>query len=136
MTIGLKWGYSYQDITLRAEISMPDLYKLEFSGGIQGSVKGFTSPHDFVISLSGGSTILLEGAANDLTISGSGGSHLYLSDFLVRDATVNLSGGSDATINLDGSLVGDLSGGSHLKYVGEPTSVTVNTSGGSTVGPQ
>jgi len=136
LSIGLKWGYSYQDVTLRAEITLPDLYELEFSGGTQGNVKGFTSSHDFVLSLSGGSTISLEGAANDLTISGSGGSQLYLSDFLVHDVTVNLSGGSQATVNLDGRLDGDLSGGSHLKYVGNPTTVDVNTSGGSTVGPQ
>ena len=136
LTISLKWGYSYQDVTLRAKIIMPDLHELEFSGGTIGNVEGFTSSHDFALSLSGGSTISLEGAANDLTISGSGGSLLHLSDFPVHNATVNLSGGSDATINLDGRLAGNLSGGSHLKYVGNPTAVVVNTSGGSTVGPQ
>ncbi len=47
LSIGLKWGYSYKDVTLRAEITMPDLYELEFSGGTQGNVKGFTSSHDF-----------------------------------------------------------------------------------------
>jgi hypothetical protein len=132
LTIGLRWG-SYQDVTLRAEITMPDLNELEFSGGTQGDVRGFTSSHDFSLVLSGGSTISLEGAANDLTISGSGGSRLYLSDFPVHDATVNLSGGSQATVNLDGRLDGDVSGGSQLKYVGNPATVDVNTSGGSTV---
>ena len=136
LTIGLKWGYVYQNVTLEAEITMPDLYELEFSGGTQGSAKGFASSHDFVLSLSGGCTISLKGAANDLIVSGSGGSHLHLSNFRVHDATVNLSGGSGATINLDGRLDGDLSGGSHLKYVGNPTTVDVNTSGGSTVGSQ
>ncbi|MGD8505874.1 MAG: head GIN domain-containing protein [Candidatus Bathyarchaeota archaeon] len=136
LTIGLKWDYSYQNVTLKAEITMPDLHELTLSGGTHGTAKEFTSSHDFDLSLSGGSTISLEGAANDLTISGSGGSHLYLSDFHVHDATVNLSGGSSATVNLDGRLDGDLSGGSHLKYVGNPTTVDVNTSGGSSVGPQ
>lgn len=139
LTIRLKWGHSYESAEAGDRltiIAMPELYELEFSGGTQGNVEGFTSSHDFVLSLSGGSTISLEGAANDLTISGSGGSHLYLSDFPVNDATVNLSGGSSATVNLDGRLDGDLSGGSHLKYVGNPTTVDVNTSGGSTVGPQ
>jgi hypothetical protein len=134
LTIGLKWGYSCQNVTLRDEITMPDLYELEFSGGTHGTARGFTSSNYFVLSLSGGSTISLEGAANDLTISGSGGSHLYLSDFPVIDATVNLSGESSATVNLDGRLDGDINGGSHLKYVWSPTTVDVNTSGGSTVG--
>jgi hypothetical protein len=157
LTIGLQWGYSYQDVTLRAEITMPDLYELKFSGGTLGTVDEFTSTHEFAVDLSSGSHLSgnfttsenaqftlsggshltgLDGVANDLTISGSGGSHLGLSEFTVHNATVNLSGGSHATVNLDGILDGDVSGGSHLKYVGNPTTVDVHTSGGSTVGPQ
>ncbi|MCK4953283.1 DUF2807 domain-containing protein [Candidatus Bathyarchaeota archaeon] len=157
LRMGLKLGYSYRDVTLRAEITMPELNEARFSGGTHGVVGGFTSTQEFVLDLSGGShlsgdfttseyaqftlsggshVIELDGAANDLTISGSGGSHLNLSEFTVHDATVNLSGGSHATINLDGILDGDLSGGSHLKYVGTPTEVDVNTSSDSSVGPQ
>jgi len=163
LVIGLKSDYNYRSVhplrplTLRAEITMLDLYELKLSGGSQGTAKGFTSSHEFAVDLSGGSRfsgdyttsgdaqfilsggshlIGLDGAANDLTINGSGGSHLDLSDFPVYDAAVNLSGGSGATVNLDGRLDGDLSGGSHLKYIGNPTTVDVNTSGGSTVGPQ
>lgn len=156
LTIGLKWGYSYQDVTLKAEIKMPDLYELRFSGGTPGSVEGFTSTHEFVVDLSGGSRLSgdfttsanakftvsggsrllgIDGAANNLTVDASGGSVLELSRFSVHNATVNLSGGSSATINLNGGLHGDLSGGSTLKYLGNPTTVDVNTSGGSTVGP-
>ncbi len=136
LIIGLAWGYSYQDVTLGAEITMPDLHALAFSGGTHGNVEGFTASHDFALSLSGGSIISLEGAANDLTMSGSGGSQLNLSGFPVHNVTVNLSGGSIATVNLDSRLVGDASGGSHLKYVGSPSEVLVNASGGSTVGPE
>jgi len=136
LIIGLEWSHTYYDVSLRARIAMPELYELEFSGGTQGNATGFASMHDFILTLSGGSRISMEGAANVLTVSGSGGSHLTLSDFPVHNATVNLSGGSSATVNLDGSLEGDVSGGSHLKYVGEPTDVDVNTSGGSTAGPE
>jgi hypothetical protein len=136
LTIGLKWGYSYVDVTLRATITMPNLYGLTLSGGVNGTAIGFTSLHDFDLALSGGSTVALEGAANNLAISGSGGSQLHLRDFPVHNVTVNLSGGSSGTVNLDGRLVGNLSGGSHLTYVGIPTAVVVNTSGGSTVGPE
>jgi len=134
LTIRLKWGYIVQSATLRAEITMPHLYELKFSGGTHGTAEGFTSSHDFVLNLSGGSTINLEGSANDLRISASGGSHVHLSDFTVHNADVNLSGGSDATITLDGRLDADLSGGSDLLYIGEPTLGDINTSGGSTVG--
>jgi len=157
LTIHLKWGFIVQSTTLRAKITMPDLHQLKFSGGTHGTVEGFTSSHEFAVDLSGGSRLSgdfttsddarftlsggsrltgLDGAANNLLMTASGASNLELSDFPVHDTTVNLSGASSATINLDGRLEGDLSGASHLKYVGNPTTVTTNTSGGSTVGPQ
>jgi len=174
LTIRLKSGYTYQSITTRAQITMPELYELELSGGTRGTVEGFSSSHEFVLVLSGGSsldtvdmsvgdveidlsggsnldgsltasgdaqlilsggsTIELEGAANDLSISAYDGSHLELSDFTVLNANVNLSGGSQATVNLDGRLDADLSGGSHLLYIGEPAMGDIQMSGGSTVG--
>ena len=154
LTIGLKWGYGYQDVNLRAEITTPDLYELQLSGGTHGTIEGFSTSHEFVLELSGGSSLIgnfttsgdaqftlsggsrlieLDGAADNLRISASGGSQLELSDFPVHDAGVNLSGGSRATINVDGRLDADLSGGSHVLYVGDPTMGDINTSGGSTV---
>ena len=54
-------------------------------------------------------------------------------DFPVHDATINLSSGSGATVNLDGKLDSDLKGGSHLYYLGEPTLCEISETGGSTV---
>jgi hypothetical protein len=154
LTIRLKRGYNYQSVTLRGKITMPELYELELSGGTHSTVEGFSSSHEFIAELSGGSFLSgdfttsgdaqftlsggshlseLDGAVSDLRISASSGSHLDLSDFPVHDASVNLNGGSHATINLDGKLDADLSGGSHLFYVGNPTMGDINTSGGSTV---
>jgi hypothetical protein len=154
LTIRLKLGYSYQSLTLRGRITMPELHELELSGGTLGTVEGFSSAHEFVAELSGGSHLdgdfatagdaqftlsggshlsELYGAARDLRASASSGSHLDLSDFPVRDADVNLSGGSHATINLDGRLDADLSGGSHLFYIGNPAMGDIDTSGGSSI---
>ncbi|UCE44095.1 MAG: DUF2807 domain-containing protein [Candidatus Bathyarchaeota archaeon] len=154
LIIRLRWGYSYQSVTLKAKITMPELYELELSGGTRGTVEGFSSSHEFVAELSGGSHLSgdfttsgdaqftlsggshlseLDGVANNLRISASSGSHLELSDFQVHDAHVDLSGGSHATINLDGRLDADLSGGSNLLYIGDPTMGDIDTSGGSTI---
>ena len=174
LTIGLKPGYGYQwPLTLRAEITMPELYELELSGATRGTAEGFSSSHSFILGLSGASSLTmvdmssgdveinlsgasritggitasgdaqftlsgasiaeLEGVANDMLIDASGASNLELSNFPVRNANVILSGGSRATVNLDGRLDADLSGGSHLHYIGEPTMGDINTSGGSTV---
>ncbi len=160
LTIGLKSGYNYRPqwpwtrLTLKAEITMPDLYELQLSGATRGTVEGFSSSHKFILDLSGASSLTgdfttsedaqftvsgastaeLEGAANNLTISASGASHLELPDFPVYNADVTLSGASRATVNLDGRLDADVNGASQLFYIGNPTMGDVNTSGASTVG--
>ena len=75
----------------------------------------------------------LVGEANDLTIDASSGSVLELSNFTVHDVSVELSGGSISTVNLDGRLDADLSGGSQLWYIGDPTLGNIETSSGSRV---
>jgi len=133
LTISLKSGYSYQNVTLKADITMPNLYAVTLSGGTRGTAKEFTSTHNFNLELSGGSTLEIEGSANNLNIDASGGSRADLSDFPVHNATVNLSGGSQATINLNDTLNANLSGGSQLQYIGTPTMGDISTSGGSTI---
>jgi hypothetical protein len=133
LNIGLKPN-DYRDLTLRAEITMPDLYELQLSSGSHGTIEGFSSTHKLVLGLSGGSHIKrAEGSASDLFINASGGSHVDLSNFPVHNANVILSGGSHTTINLDGRLDADLRGGSHLYYIGDPTLGDISTSGGSQV---
>lgn len=92
-----------------------------------------TASEDAIFVISGASTIELVGEADDVVISASGASHLELSDFPVRNATVNLSGASHSTINLDGRLDAVVSGVSHLRYIGDPTMGDIITSDVSTV---
>jgi hypothetical protein len=133
LMIGVKWGYSFRSVTLNVEITMPELHSLELSGGsiLRGE---FETSEDVEFDLSGGSQLLgLVGEANDLTIDASSGSQLDLSDFTVHNTNVELSGGSRATINLDGRLDADLSGGSNLSYIGDPTLGNIETSFGSVI---
>jgi len=152
LEIGLELGRIYGSVTLRAKITMPDLYKLDLSGGSRASITGFSSSHDFSVGLSGGSRLEgdmtaadadfdlsggswvdLTGSADDLDVNSSGGSQLDLEAFSVNNADVNLSGGSRATVNVNGTLDVNLSGGSKVLYVGEATLGDVDLSGGSTV---
>ncbi len=133
LSVGLKPGYGVTTSTLRVEISMPSLNRLELSGGAHGTARGFVSTSNFAVDASGGSRAQMEGQANDLTINGSGGSQLDLSDFAVRNANVNLSGGSTADVEASGRIDANLSGGSHLFYSGNPTLGAQNLSGGSTI---
>jgi hypothetical protein len=133
LTIGLKSGFSFHSVTLKTKISMPNLYALVLSGGTQGTAREFTSTHDFSLVLSGGSSLELEGAASNLNLVATGGSRSDLSDFPVHNASVVLSGGSQAAINLDDTLDANLSGGSQLQYIGTPTMGDISVSGGSTI---
>lgn len=136
LTIRLQPGLSFQTSTLKAEIAMPDLQEVQFSGGVNGTATGFIMSHDFNAELSGGSTLKMTGEANNLVAACSGGSSLELSEFAVGNATIEFSGGSQGTINLDGRLDADLSGGSHLFYIGNPVMGDISTSGGSTISPK
>jgi hypothetical protein len=147
-----QWNRSFRSVTLRAKITTPDLYEIKLSGGSQASISGFSSSHhlsvglsggsrvtgditagDAYFGLSGGSQVNLEGTADDLDVNGSGGSQLELEAFSVNNADINLSGGGGATINVNGALDVNLSGGSHVTYIGEPTSIDTNLSGDSTI---
>jgi hypothetical protein len=69
-------------------------------------------------------------ALQAVEVSG-GGSQADVSGAAAAKATVTLSGGSRATVNVTGSLDYDLSGGSQLRYQGSPTIGRNTTSGGS-----
>ena len=169
--IRLRGNRFYHSVTLEAKITMPELYKIELSGGSQATITGFSSSHDFEaemsggsqlsgditagdanfemsggsqlsgdiivgdvnFDLSGGSHVDLEGEGDNLTIDASGGSQFDLENFPVNDATIHLCGGGRATVNVSGVLDVDLSGGSRVIYVGEPTDINIEASGDSTV---
>jgi len=152
LDIRLRGTRFYHSVTLRAKVTMPNLYRLELSGGSRATVTGFSSSHDFEADLSGGSRLSgdisagdaefelsggsqldLEGSGEDLLIDASCGSQLDLYDFPIADAAINLSGGSRATINISGTLDVDLSGGSRVIYVGDPDLGDIELSGDSQV---
>lgn len=124
---------SYISTTLKAEITMPEIKKLELSGGSGGSIDGFEDLTIFDLELSGGSHVNIVGSSSNLNVDASGGSTLDLSDFLVHDADIIFSGGSSGIINLDGTLDADLSGGSRLSYIGDPYLGDIDTSGASSL---
>jgi hypothetical protein len=133
LKVGTRWGTSFKSTILKIEITMPDINKIELSGGVQGKIEDFSSTNHFYIDLSGGSQLTGKGSASDLTVDASGGSQLHFREYAVQDANIELSGGSQATINLDGTLNADLNGGSQLYYYGEPTLGEIETSSGSQI---
>ena len=157
MYIGLKLA-NYRNIRHQANITMPLLLNLELSRASKGNLRccpKFSSANPFKLglsgasrlsgsieaghcnfNLSGASTVKLAGSGNDADINASGASNVELADFPINNVEVKLSGASSAAVNVNGRLDANLSGASHLEYIGEPTLGSIKTSGGSTVSKQ
>ena len=134
LQIGLQEGsWSLNNITLRAEVSMPRLTGIELSGA--SSLKGAMDTVDVRFTLSGASRLTLEGTGSDMDLRASGASDVSLADFEVKDASVELSGASQAAVNVTGKLDVEASGASQLRYLGNPQLGRIDTSGASSVSP-
>ena len=134
------------------DINMPELKGLDLSGGASAEVKMDNGTKSFSaemtggsylggnikcgrISLdgSGGSRTKLGGNGTELKIEGSGGSNYNLKDITVNNVNIELSGGSSATVNMNGKLDADLSGGSRVYYYGKAEMGKTDFSSGSGV---
>ena len=131
LKISLKPGRSYnlENVTLEADVTMPELTGADLAGG--SHLRGDVETGDVTFNLSGGSHLTLSGSAGDLTIDTDGGSHAKLANLAVVDASVNARGGSHATVNPSGRLDAVAKGGSHVRYLGSPTLGTIDTDGSS-----
>jgi hypothetical protein len=126
------------DLSGSSFVAMQNVRSGDIDFRISGSskVSGDIHAGDADFDVSGSSTVELEGSAGDLVVEASGSSRVRLAAFAVRNADVILRAASSGAVNLDGRLDADLSGSSHLSYIGEPTMGDVNTSSGSTLSRQ
>ena len=114
LSIGVEPGIVISLSSLKAEITMPHLVELALSGASRGTVEGFNSSESFMVGL-------------------SGASRLEMQDIYVGDIDVELSGASQVTVNLVGTLDAVVGGASTLYYIGELTMGDIDISGGSTI---
>ncbi len=150
--IGLKANYTYTAATREAVIHLPDLRRLELSGGSKAVVAGFYVDHAVDFELSGGSALTgniemsnstftlsgesfmeITGTAPGIKLNASGGSDVNLAEFPVTAANIELSGSSHAVINVSDVMDVNLSGGANLEYIGSPKLGSMKMSGGSTL---
>ena len=116
--------------TLEVETAASTI-KCEISGASRLTGKVQVDDADFV--LSGASRVILNGSAENVTLSAWGASKAEMEDLKLRDADVNLKGASEATINVQGKLDIDLSSGSRLTYTGNPTINAISVTGASSL---
>ena len=114
--IGLDPSYGYSDITLKAQVVMPDLQGLELSGAALAGVSGFSSDSPLQLEL-------------------SGSSRANLRDMRSGDVTFEISGASSLSGELRSrELKGEASGASRAGLEGSGTTAEVEASGGSSLG--
>jgi hypothetical protein len=133
-------------------IKMPALAGLDLSGGSHANIQmdnssksfsadmsggayleGNLSCGDAYFDISGGSGVNMTGKGKNLKIEGSGGSKFKLKDFSVDNVNADMSGGSHATVTMNGTLNTEQSGGSRIVYYGNMTLGQTDFSGGSGV---
>ncbi|HXY75046.1 MAG TPA: DUF2807 domain-containing protein [Dehalococcoidales bacterium] len=104
--------------------------QVEVSGaaGLDGEMKVTGNAR---LNASGASSIVLTGSAADIKVKANGASRVELDRFAVQNASVDLSGASNGSVNLNGKLDARASGASNLTWVGNPTMGEIMTSGAS-----
>lgn len=152
LSIRFDYRGGYSRGTLKAKITMPTLESLSISGASTGTVSGFKLAKPATLDVSGASTLngsldadridlhasgaskaSLSGTANTADLKADGASALNLSNLSIDNASVDLSGASNATISVKSKLDYNLSGASHVTYQGSPTIGRNSASGASSV---
>ena len=106
----------------------------EFDVSGASKVNGNINADDIEFKVSGASTVKLTGEANNLILDASGASNADLNALsFLENADVELSGASEATINVKGVLDINVSGASRLYFIGNPTLGEREVSGASTI---
>ncbi|MBK0404590.1 PspC domain-containing protein [Adhaeribacter sp. BT258] len=132
-------------------VQMPDLMELSLVGASTAEVVGFkqnklkvnqtgatqafirTDVQTLEINLTGASEAVLEGTARDLEADVVGGCELNALKLIAENANLDVTGGSEAHVNVQRILRGDVTGGSELTYTGDPENIKVDEGGGSDV---
>lgn len=78
--------------------------------------------------MQGATSLSLKGTGNELAVAGRGTAVVNAEKFTVKDASLNMSGVSGASVTVTEKLETETSGNSHIDYYGHPKSVINKTS--------
>ncbi len=150
--LGIKPGMSVRNATLRADVTVGRLDRLEASGAshatldarvtgptlrlvVEGAsqVTGPVGVDRLEASESGASVLTLSGRAGSLHLNSVGSSRLLGAELAVADLDAVLSGASQATVAVSDTLAVTADGASVLRYRGNPSITRQETSGASSI---
>ena len=96
-----------------------DRLKLEFAGATSAHFNG--NAHTLNVEVAGVADLTMKGTARYAHFEVVGSSNLKAEELYIERANVELSGSSDATVNVSDHLDARVSGVSELRYIGQPT---------------
>lgn len=137
---------------VQVEVTMPTLDGVDFSGASNAKVRGFRGGRGMAIDVSGASKVEMDFSADKVFVDLSGASRLTLmgkaetlegemsgastfdgKDFPVKEANLEASGASSASVVASSALEADASGASRIRYSGSARQVRSSTSGASSI---
>ena len=153
-TIGIDLDGRVRDATLRAEIDLMRLRRVDVSGASRARVEGRVTDDltigasgaseveigsvdldELFLSVSGASEVSIDGSAEQISADVSGASRIALFGVEGGEVEVDLSGASEAEVTARDRLEARASGASSVRYRGDPDRVITDASGASSVEP-
>ncbi|RZJ74995.1 MAG: DUF2807 domain-containing protein, partial [Flavobacterium sp.] len=134
---GISWSRMFKNESIKAYVNFKSIKALIASGGsdvfTQNNLKADAlkliasggsdlkltlAVKDLSLTVSGGSDAELKGSGENLIATASGGSDIDAFAYIVNNAKIAASGGSDANIFVNKALEASASGGSDVSYKG------------------
>lgn len=145
-------SFFIDDAPMKVTVTLPELTRIRTSGGSDVRGHGRFSGDNIELRSSGGSNITLDlqydsidarssggstmhlsGSANRGMLTSSGGSRQSNDDLAIKDAELRSSGGSTLNVGVVEELQARASGGSNIRYEGDPMVRDIDESGGAEV---
>lgn len=144
---GINWGNLFKNQSIKVYINYKTIKRLGASGGSDvytqntlktdllsiaasggSDLKLALACKDLSLSISGGSDAELSGSGENFKLNASGGSDVEAFSFAVNYAKANVSGGSDANLNVIKIFEANASGGADIRYKGTASLSKTNNS--------
>lgn len=101
-------------------IATGNVFTVELSGASMIDIEDIEAKK-MIIDASGASSVYVEGTTQELDVDASGSSSIYAVSLEAVEADVDVSGASDARVNVSEALVVEATGASSVEYAGDPS---------------
>ncbi len=123
---------NYNNVTLRVEITAPDLERIELGDAIRGELIDFVSANDLIIDINDATRLDMSGSATNLELIVNDASRINGFDFTATNCDTRVQDASQVELTVTDRLEGSISDASVFRFRGNPTR-SVETSDGSQV---